>query len=234
MRHFTLLLGLALPVLFALPRSIAAQEADTRPGIAVLEFSNGGSYGPKRENLDNLGVGMQKMLLTELQQNPAIRIVERSALKQLIEEQNLATSGRVDAGTAAQVGRLVGARYVVLGSFADLFGNFRMDGRIVDVETGEVMYATSVQAKFERMYPLVVELAQKITSGVKLPPLAARVVRERSARVMPPEASELLSNAEAAADMGQKELAVELYRRMIREFPQYTEAREALQQLNAS
>jgi TolB-like protein len=234
MRRFTLLLGLTLPVLFAAPRDLAAQQADIRPGIAVLEFSNGGSYGPKRENLEDLRVGMQQMLLTELQQNPAIRIVERSALKQLVEEQNLATSGRVDASTAAQLGRLVGARYVVLGSFTDLFGEFRLDGRIVDVETGEVVRSTSVQAKRTKMYPMVVELAQKITSGAKLPPLAARVVKERSARAVPPEAVVLFANAQVFADLGETGQAAELYRRIVREFPQYTEAREALQQLSAS
>ena len=128
------------------------------------------------------------MLLTELQQNPALRIVERSYLKQLIEEQNLGASGRVDAGTAAQLGRLVGARYVVLGLFTDLFGNFRLDGRIVDVETGEVLRSASVQAKRQKMYPMVVDLATKITAGAQLPQLAARVRKERSARAIPPEA----------------------------------------------
>ena len=32
----------------------AAQTPDTRPGIAVLPFTNGGSYGAAREDLDAL------------------------------------------------------------------------------------------------------------------------------------------------------------------------------------
>ena len=39
-------------VLWALPAVSVAQ--DTRPGIAVLPFENGGSYGQDKENFDAL------------------------------------------------------------------------------------------------------------------------------------------------------------------------------------
>src|SRR5690606_12043859 len=51
------------------------QEADRRPGIAVLPFENGGVIGPDKEDFEPLTVGIQQMLLTELAQNPAVRIV---------------------------------------------------------------------------------------------------------------------------------------------------------------
>ncbi|HET9982598.1 MAG TPA: CsgG/HfaB family protein [Longimicrobiales bacterium] len=208
-----------------------AQDADTRPGIAVFPFTNGGSYGPGKEDLAPLQVGMQQMLLTELGQNSALRIVERSALKDLIEEQNLGTSGRVDPQTAAKIGKLVGARYVVTGVFVDLYGNFRLDGRVVDVETGEVLKTQQVQAKREQMYDLVVQLASKITSGVKLPPLPTAQRQERSRRNIPPEAAVLYSKALVAEDRGQKEAAIELYRMLDTKFPALTEAKERLTQL---
>jgi TolB-like protein len=214
------------------PASLLAQ-ADSRPGIAVFPFANGGSFGANREDLEALSVGIQQMLLTELSQNTALRIVERSVLRQLLEEQSLATSGQVDAQTAARVGKVVGARYVVTGVFIDLNGNFRMDGRIVDVETSEILKTAQVRDRRDNLYALLFDLAAKITEDVKLPALPASVREERREREIPAEAVTLYSRAQVYQDAGRNDRAVELYRQIADRFPQMTEAREALRQLTS-
>src|SRR5690606_22408654 len=53
----------AAVLLAVLPATMAnAQDADTRPGIAVFPFTNGGSFGPGSEDLAPLEVGIQQML----------------------------------------------------------------------------------------------------------------------------------------------------------------------------
>jgi TolB-like protein len=229
-----LLAALALGIVIAVPRAASPQATDRRPGIAVFPFTNGGSFGPAKEDLEPLQVGVQQLLLTELAQNGNLRVVDRGALRQILEEQNLATSGRVDPATAARVGTLVGARYAVTGVFVDLYGDFRLDGRVVDVETGEVLKTEQVRAKREKMYDMLVELASKITSGVKLPPLPGEVQEARRSRKIPSEAITLYSRAQFYQDRGRKDQALELYRRLVEQFPQMTEAREALKQLSTS
>jgi TolB-like protein len=215
------------------PRASAQEQTDTRPGIAVLPFTNGGSYGPNKEDIAPLEVGVQQMLLTELAQNPQLRIVERSRIRDILQEQGLAASGQVDPRTAAQVGKLVGARYVITGTFMDLFGNFRLDGRIVNVETGEIVKTQEVSAKRQNLYGLMVELASKITQGVNLPPLPAQVAQARMERKIPPEAVTLYSRAQVYEDSGHKDRAIELYKQIAERFPEMTEAKEALKQLGA-
>ncbi len=228
-----LLGGTALPA--AAQQQVSAPPTpDRRPGIAVLPFINGGSFGKDKEDLAPLEVGVQQMLLTELAQNPSLRIVDRSVLKQIMEEQNLGTSGRVDAATAARVGKLVGARYVITGDFVDLYDHFRLDGRIVDVETSEVLKGQEVDAKKDDLYALLVQLAEKITKGVNLPPLPAAVEQSRESRAIPAEAVTLYSRAQVYQDAGRTQQAVELYRMIVKKFPQMTEAATALHQLNAS
>jgi TolB-like protein len=214
-------------------RTAAARTpARDRPGIAVFPFTNGGSYGPAREDMTALEVGIQGMLLTELQQNQELRIVERGILRQTLEEQDLVTAGRVDASTAARVGRMVGARYAITGTFMDLYGNFRLDGRIVDVETGEILKTVSIDnQRRENLYRLLMELAEQITRGVDLPPLAQATREERRARNVPDDAVLLLSLAMDHEDNGREDEAIELYRQIVRRFPDYTEAREALRQI---
>ncbi|MBT8404277.1 MAG: CsgG/HfaB family protein, partial [Gemmatimonadetes bacterium] len=146
---------LVLAPLVLLPLQVVGQaEPDTRPGIAVMQFENAGSHGAnaEAENFAALEIGLQVILGTELGQNAALRLVERDDLQALLREQELATEGRVDASTAADIGRLVGARYMVMGSFVDIFEQVRMDARVVDVETGELLRARGVQDRREEIY----------------------------------------------------------------------------------
>jgi TolB-like protein len=214
--------GLAAPV---------AQGQDSRPGIAVFPFDNGGSYGQDKENFDALQVGLQQMLITEFAQNPQLRIVERGRIKDLLAEQDLGASGRVDANTAAKLGKLVGARYVVLGGFIDFYGDFRIDARIVNVETSELVKVVKVNDKRDKLYGLVVSLAGSITRDVNLPALPRQAMEQRESRQVPTEALQLYSRALLYADRGDASRAAELFNRAIEVFPEYTEAQEGLRQL---
>lgn len=231
----TMIRKLALVAIALLVPSLAvAQAADTRPGLAVFPFTNGGSFGANAEDLAALEVGVQQMLLTELSQNPQLRIVERSQLRAILDEQNLVREGAVDPNTAARIGRLVGARYIVTGVFMDIGGTFRMDGRIVNVETGEIMRTVEVRDRRENLYQLLVDLATRIMEGVSLPPLASEVVQQRREREIPAEAVTLFSRAQVFQDGGREAQAIELYRQIAERFPEMTEAREALRQLTGA
>lgn len=228
------ILTLALAIGLAMPQVVAGQGQDTRPGIAVLPFENGGSYGQDAEVFDALRVGMQQMVMTELAMNPAARVVDRSTLKDLLAEQDLGASGRVDPNTAARLGRLVGAKFVVAGNFIDFYGDMRIDARIVDVETSEIVNVARVRDKREEMYRLVVDLGSAIMDDVSLPPLEASVREARQSRDIPEEAMTLYSRAIFYQDRGLTDRAVQLLRRVEQEFPQMTEAPEMLKQLGRS
>lgn len=223
----------ATPAQAQAPAPSGQTQQDSRPGIAVFPFTAGALLtGPSVDTATTnaLAVGLQQMLLTELAQNPNLRIVERSLLREVLEEQNLGASGRVDAQTAARIGRLVGARYAIAGAFMEA-GAFRMDARIIDVETGEILRAQEVRGRRNDVYELLVDLAARITRDVNLPPLPAAAMQERRSREIPAEAVTLYSRAQVYQDHGQTDRAIELYRRISREFPQMIEAQQALQQL---
>jgi tetratricopeptide (TPR) repeat protein len=223
--------ALALAAGLAAPQASLAQGQDSRPGVAVMTFDNGGSYGQDKENFDALQVGLQQMLLTELAQNSQLRIVDRGRLKELLSEQDLGASGRVDAGTAAKIGKLVGARYMIFGSFIDWYGDFTLTARIDNGETGELMKVVKVQDKRDKLYSMVVNLANEITRGVNLPALPRQAMEQRESREVPTEALTLYSRALLYADRGDSQKATELFNKAIEIFPDYTEAKEGLRQL---
>lgn len=223
-------LALALAVGFMAPP--VAQAQDSRPGIGVWIFNNGGSYGQDAEDFEALRVGLQQILMTELARNPALRVVERSALNALIGEQDL--GDRVEPNSAAQVGQIIGAKYMVLGGFVDFYGDFRLDARIVDSETSEIVKAIGLREKREDLYQLIVDLAAQLTADVNLPALSNEEELEEQAREIPVEALTLFSRAVFFEDRGDTDRAREFYSRAQQAFPDYTEATERLQQLRGS
>ncbi len=225
-------LGLALAVGFMAPP--VAQGQDMRPGIGVWIFEDGGSYGQDAEDFEALRGGLQQILMTELARNPAMRVVERSPLNALITEQDLGADGLVDPETAARVGRLVGAKFMVLGGFVDWFGDFRLDARIVDCETSEIINATGLRQQREELYQLIVDLTERLTNDVRLPSLGIEEQIEEQAREIPVDALTLFSRAIFFEDRGDSERAKEFYSRAVQTFPDYAEATERLHQLGGS
>lgn len=232
---------LPLPVLMALiallvgtrPGTAQEPEEDTRPGIAVMQLENGGSHGTdaEPEDYENLEIGLQQLLLTELAVNTELRIVERRQLQAILEEEDLLSQGRVDPATASRVGEIVGARYLIFGSFFDLNGDFHINARVIDSETSETPTAVQVRGRSEFIFDLLVDLGDEIAQAVDLPPLPSEVREARQEMEIPAQAVTLFSRAQVYEDYGRTDEAITLYRQITQDFPDMEQARQALTQL---
>lgn len=225
-----------MTVLSLVPILLSAQQRgqDTRPGIAVFPFSNGGSYGQGKEDFDALERGIAGMMISELSQNPAARVVERQEIQRLIDEQNLTAQNRVDPQTAAKIGKLVGARYVVLGNFIDFYGDFRVDVRLVNTETSEIIKTESERMQRDHMFDIIRNIAARLMKDANLPALQRASGDQRLGRQVPTEALTYYSRALLYQDRGQKEKAVEMFNRALTIFPEYAEAQDGLQKVQRS
>jgi curli biogenesis system outer membrane secretion channel CsgG len=208
-----------------------AAGQDTRPGIGVLSFENGGSYGLESEDYNAFEVGLQQMLITELAVNTDMRLVDRGRIQEVLSEIDLGASGKVDANTAARIGKIVGAKYMIMGGFIDWYSDLRFDARIVDVETSEIVQAKFVRGKRGDMFDMVVELADQVTRGAELEPISKSVMNERKDIKLTEDAVRLYTKGVFYQDRGDTERAVELFSQVTREFPDYTPAQEALSQI---
>src|SRR6476661_2437402 len=156
------LLGVAAPV-----ASVLAQ-ADARPTVAIMFFNNN-VFTKDARDYDGLSKGIADFLITEMAANPNIRLIERDQVQKLIDEQKLVTGGQVDRETAVKVGKLLGAQHMIFGGFmADPKGNFRIDARAVNVESGAIEYTDRVQDHGDNVMGLIGQLAGHLNSGLKL------------------------------------------------------------------
>lgn len=225
----------AVSVLALVPVLLSAQQRqDTRPGIAVLPFNNGGSYGQGKEDFDALERGIAGMMISELSANPAARVVERQEIQRLLEEQNLGAQNRVDPATAARIGKLVGARYTVLGTFVDFYGDFRVDVRLVNTETGEIIKTESERMQRDHLFDIIRNIAARLMKDANLPALQRPASEQRMNRQVPTEALMYYSRALLYQDRGDKAKAVDYFNRALATFPEYAEAQEGLQRVQRS
>jgi len=213
-----------------------AQGQDTRPGIAVFPFDNGGSYGQDKDNFDALQKGIAGLMISDLAANAAVRVVERDELQKLLDEQNLgaAGAGRVDPPTAAKIGKLVGARYVVTGVFIDFYGDFRLDARLINVETSEIVKVESDRMQRDHLFDLIRTVAAKLMRDANLPALPQRASVQPMNRQVPTEALTYYSRALLYHDRGQKALAVAMYEKALQIFPDFAEASDGLKREKTS
>ncbi len=83
--------------------------------------------------------GLAQMLISDLSGSDRFQIVERDRLQEILDELKLNETKQIDKGSANRIGKLLGARYMVLGGYFDLMGSLRVDARVVEVETGKVI-----------------------------------------------------------------------------------------------
>jgi TolB-like protein len=133
-------------------------RADKKPTVAVLYFD----YSGNDEELGVLRKGMAQMMISDLSALDAIQLVERDRLEEVLAELKLGQSGKIDAATAAKAGKLLGARYMVLGGYFDLKGALRVDARVVEVETGKVVQSVGATGETDDF----LTLEQKLVSDV--------------------------------------------------------------------
>ena len=124
-----------------------------------------------------LAKGISTVLAGRLGETDSIRIVTREKLQEIMAEQNLGTSGRVDPSQAVQVGKLLNAHHIIYGTYlVQPNGDTRITASAYSVETSEMEYSTQVRGSADKLQDLIDQLGDKLATGMKLPAARARQV----------------------------------------------------------
>ena len=91
----------------------APVNAQSKVRVAVMNFYNNSSWGYWG---GQLGAAAADELTTQLVRSGRFSVIERHELDAVLAEQDFGTSGRVNASTAAAVGKVLGAQLMVTGS----------------------------------------------------------------------------------------------------------------------
>lgn len=105
---------------------------ENKPTLAIMDFKTVGDS-------EELGKGAAEILRTAFVETRNYTVIERGMLEEVLKEQKISVSGIVDSNTAVNIGKIIGARIVVVGSVVKIGKSYTLNIRFVDVQTSEVL-----------------------------------------------------------------------------------------------
>jgi outer membrane protein assembly factor BamD (BamD/ComL family) len=177
----------AMLALLATALPLAARELP-RTATAVMPFTvDGPAFA------DGQGNVIGELITAELLATGRHTVVERIQLDTATRELNLQATGQIDPTTAVAVGRRVGAQVVVIGTLAGTEQERLALARVVDVATGEVILARTMEVAGDSLLGVARSLVESLTE------------KENDL------ARDLFDRAERRARLGQTESALDAY-----------------------
>ncbi|MCX6355238.1 MAG: 6-bladed beta-propeller [Candidatus Aureabacteria bacterium] len=131
----------AVPVRQAAP----SPKLEKAVRIAIFDFKNNNPQAQSR----GYGEAISEMFITAFAKRPNFEVIERKQLRKVLDEIELDQSGVVENETAKKVGKVLGIDVALAGGIAAFAGSIQMDMRLLDVETGKVILADSLEANSE-------------------------------------------------------------------------------------
>jgi hypothetical protein len=123
---------LAIPAADAPGGSALATQPAQGVTVAVLDYE---ASAPGNRDM---GTQMADVLTARLSVEDSFQLVERSGMAKILEEQKLKLVGLVDQEQAAKVGKLLGAKLLVMGKAFVMDKKLMIVTKVVGVETGLV------------------------------------------------------------------------------------------------
>jgi len=175
--------------------------------------------------LSALGYGLSDLLANDLARSSRLTVVERLQFDAVLRELNLARSGAVDTSTAPRLGRIIGARRLIIGGVRQLpGGDVQITAQVADVVTHRVTTAVSARAPLSRIAEAETQLAFQIFNalGVTLTPAERAAIEQAPTRNI----AALLAYSRGVREesYGRYGAAAQQYRAALAADPNFTEA----------
>jgi TolB-like protein len=195
--------------------------------IAISYFDN--SSGDAKYNA--LSKGIADMLITDLSKVKGVTIVEREKLEKLIQEIKLGQSKYFDQSTAQKLGKGLGAQNILTGSFYVLDNVIRLDARLIDVQTGGVIFAEQVSGNKNNFFALHQQLANLLAKNINVPYSPDLSGLYKAGEEVTLKEVVNYSNALELQDVGMSTDAKQILEKTIKENPKFRFAKNKLEDI---
>jgi serine/threonine protein kinase/Tfp pilus assembly protein PilF len=143
--------------------AIASQQASAiERSVAVMTFAN-----ITREPADDwIGTGIAETVSSDLKNIHGLTVIGRARVYDALR--NLASSANLDESLAIDIGRRLGATWVVVGGFQKIGELVRITANFVDVATGAVRQTVKVDGRVADIFTLQDKIVYELSQGLNL------------------------------------------------------------------
>lgn len=117
-----------------------------------------------------IGKGFSSLITTELRKSTTLRLTEREQINRILEEQKLQLSGLTDG--AVVIGNMLSVDYMLTGNIIDMKDSFIFEARLINVETGEILWNETIVEKLNEYEFVSTALSVSLLRYLDLKPAA--------------------------------------------------------------
>jgi hypothetical protein len=144
----------------SIPDKLRAEE---KLKIAILDFS-------QENTQQTYARAVRNLFEVSLYKTGHFSILERNKIEMILKEQGLQMSGCTDTSCAVQIGKILSADMIIIGSLNKL-GKFTVAVKFINVGEGHIVAADSESADTEDNLQIAIDaLARKMTDGILTKP----------------------------------------------------------------
>jgi TolB-like protein len=194
--------------------------------VVVWDFESDAPAGTEKEFW---GTALASFMIADLGASQNLRVIDRRHLVKILDEQRLSISGLADDTARLRVGKIIGAKYFIFGTYTIIGDEAALTARMVEVETGQILAADSASGKPNNLPALSMQLAINF-----LRPLD-QTVADREAHSIteangPPASAQRLFEQGLAHERNHEYRdSIDFYTRALTEYPHYSLALDHLQ-----
>lgn len=205
---------------------LAASSGADAPIVSVLYFENASNDA----ELEALKKGLADLIITDLIAWDGVRVIERTRLEDVLKEVEFQQTKYVDKTTAAKLGKVIGATYLVYGSMVASGKTLVLNARLVRASDGEALLSIKEQDERDKIFDLEQRLVNQLVAQIDSK-LSANAQARRKARV--PDLDTLIAFGKALdlSDQGKLEEAQAAMRAVVSKAPTFLLGRERQQEL---
>ncbi|HWQ36553.1 MAG TPA: FlgO family outer membrane protein [Blastocatellia bacterium] len=139
-------------------------NARTGKSIAVMNFVN------ITRNPDDewLGTGMAETVTADLKNIEGVTVIGRELIYEVMRNLSADRKSDFDEKFATQVGREVGARYILGGGYQRIGEQLRVTARVVAVESGEIISTVKLDGRMSDLFDLQDKIVYELSRNLNL------------------------------------------------------------------
>ena len=143
--------------------AVASQQASAiERSVAVMTFAN-----ITRDAADDwIGTGIAETVSSDLKNIHGLTVIGRARVYDALR--NLASNASLDESLAIDIGRRLGATWVVVGGFQKIATMVRITAHFVDVATGTVRQTVKVDGQVADIFALQDKIVYELSQGLNL------------------------------------------------------------------
>jgi DNA-binding winged helix-turn-helix (wHTH) protein/tetratricopeptide (TPR) repeat protein/TolB-like protein len=152
-------------------------HATSRRAIAVMDFK---SLAPGAETRW-LDTALSEMLTTELAASGEMRVIRGETVAEAMRSLGIRDPSSIGPAELKRLHEMLGANYVVVGSYLPNRGKIRLDLRVLQAPEGNTIFSVAENGPQAGIFDLVSVTGDKLRKSLNIEALSPRQVREAQA-----------------------------------------------------